>query len=83
MRTYQLYIRLENAWTWVCTIDAATHAEAFDMALPCLPSRDSDSPIRIEEDTEGAFRKPCPVRCNTNEAVVSQAGMLTVNEMEL
>ena len=52
----------EERWKWVCTIDAATHAEAFAMALDRLSSAGLDDPVRIEEDTEGSFRKPWPGR---------------------
>ncbi|HEY2586360.1 MAG TPA: hypothetical protein VGI81_11405 [Tepidisphaeraceae bacterium] len=62
MRTYQLYRRKENAWDWVGTLDAPTHADAFRAALLCLAPGDERRPIRIEQDTEGAYRKPCKPR---------------------
>lgn len=58
MRAYQLYLKEDNAWVWVGTIDAATHAEAFRLALLSLGPGDEDRPIRVEQDTEGAYRKP-------------------------
>lgn len=58
MRTYQLYLKDENAWVWVGTLEAATHADAFRSALLCLGSGDDQRPIRIEQDTEGAYHKP-------------------------
>jgi hypothetical protein len=58
VRRYQLYIRKEDAWEWIGTIDAATHADAFQLALQCLGPGDNDRPIRIEEDTERTYRKP-------------------------
>ena len=65
METYQLHVRVEGAWAWVCTIDADTHADAFRFALLCLNREGgSDRPIRFETDTDGAFRKPCPHACD-------------------
>lgn len=60
MRAYQLHVKVEGAWEWVCTIDAPTHAEAFRQALICIGRANQERPIRLEQDTEGAFRKPCP-----------------------
>ena len=57
MRAYQFYVKRNHDWTWVGTIDAATHADAFRQALLCLRAGDEDRPIRLEEDTEGAYRK--------------------------
>lgn len=57
MRTYQLYLKDERAWDWVGTIDAPTHADAFREALLSLRPGDDTRPIRIEEDTERAYRK--------------------------
>lgn len=59
MRAYQLYVKVDRAWSWVCTLDAPTHAEAFRQALLCLRGDDHERPIRLEQDIEGAFRKPC------------------------
>ena len=59
MRIYQLHVKVDGAWSWVCTIDAGSHAEAFEAALRCLGSADGDRPIRLEQDIEGAYRKPC------------------------
>lgn len=57
MRAYQFYVKRNHNWTWVGTIDAATHADAFRQALLCLGPGDEDRPIRLEQDTEGAYRK--------------------------
>lgn len=67
MRAYQLHVKVEGAWAWVCTIDAATHADAFRQALRCVGSNNQNRPIRFEEDTEGAFRKPCAQHCHCEE----------------
>ena len=58
MRTYQLYLRDQKAWDWVGTIDAPTHAEAFRTALLSLGPGDEKRPILIQQDIEGAYRKP-------------------------
>lgn len=58
MRAYQLYIKEKDAWVWVGTIDAPTHAEAFRFALLCLEPGDEDKAIRLEQDMAGDYRKP-------------------------
>ncbi|HEY2586960.1 MAG TPA: hypothetical protein VGI81_14540 [Tepidisphaeraceae bacterium] len=58
MRAYQLHVKVDGAWSWICTIDAPTHAEAFQRALLCLSPSELERPIRVEEDVEGAYRKP-------------------------
>ena len=58
MRCYQLHVKIDGAWSWVCTIDASAHEEAYRIALRCLGPADQERPIRIEQDTEGAYRKP-------------------------
>lgn len=59
MSAYQLYLRDdENSWDWIGTLEAATHAEAFRLVLRCLGPGDHERPIRVEQDTEGVFRKP-------------------------
>jgi hypothetical protein len=63
MRAYQLYLRVEGAWSWLCTLDAPTHADAFRQVLLCLRGDEPLRPIRVEEDTEGTFRKPCERGC--------------------
>ncbi|HEY2588719.1 MAG TPA: hypothetical protein VGI81_23455 [Tepidisphaeraceae bacterium] len=68
MRAYQLHVKVEGAWAWVCTIDAPTHADAFRQALLCIGGDNQDRPIRLEQDTEGAFRKPCPLSCKGDES---------------
>jgi len=60
MNSYQLHIKVERAWVWICTIDAPTHAEAFRHVLICLRPDEHAHPIRLEQDTENAYRKPCP-----------------------
>lgn len=60
MNVYQLYIKTGEQWEWLCTIDAATHAEAFHRAVLCLGQAHYDKPIRLEQDLEGVYRKPCP-----------------------
>lgn len=59
VRSYQLYIRVEGAWQWSCTLDAETHADAFRRVLLCLGRDDEHRPIRLEEDLDGSYRKPC------------------------
>lgn len=58
MRAYQLYLKGDRAWDWIGTIDADTHADAFQAALQCLGPGDDQRPIRLEQDIEGAYRKP-------------------------
>jgi hypothetical protein len=58
VRAYQLYLRNEKSWDWIGTIDADTHADAFRTALLCLGPGDDQRPIRLEQDIEGAYRKP-------------------------
>jgi len=60
MKTYQLYIKIDGRWEWLCTFDAGTHAEAFHRALHCLGEAHQNTPIRLEQDTETGYRKPCP-----------------------
>ncbi|HEY2587027.1 MAG TPA: hypothetical protein VGI81_14875 [Tepidisphaeraceae bacterium] len=59
MRAYQLHVKVDGGWSWICTIDAATHAEALHRALRCLSPGEIERPIRVEQDTEGVYRKPC------------------------
>lgn len=58
MRAYQLYLRGDASWDWIGTIDADTHADAFRAALLRLAPGDEQRPIRLEQDVEGAYRKP-------------------------
>jgi len=60
MNTYQLYIKIDGGWEWLCTFDAASHAEAFHRGLHCLGEVHQDKPIRLEQDVETGYRKPCP-----------------------
>jgi hypothetical protein len=62
MKTYQLYIKTEGRWEWLCTFDAGSHAEAFHRGLHCLGPAHQDKPIRLEQDDETGYRKPCPAR---------------------
>lgn len=62
-RTYQLYVRVDRAWSWICTFEAPTHAEAFRHVLACLRADERERPIRLEQDTEGTFCKPCNRGC--------------------
>jgi hypothetical protein len=57
--SYQLYLKTQgNSWDWIGTFDAATHADAFRMALLSLGPGDERRPIRVEQDIDGAYRKP-------------------------
>jgi hypothetical protein len=59
VRAYQLYLKGNgNAWEWIGTLEAATHADAFGQALLCLSADEMGRPVRIEEDHERAYRKP-------------------------
>lgn len=58
VRAYQLYVMREKSWDWIGTIDANSHAEAFQAALLSLGPDDENLPIRLEQDVEGAYRKP-------------------------
>ena len=60
MRAYQLHVKVDGGWSWIGTLDAETHADAFRQALLALGHGDADRPIRFEQDTEGSYRKPCP-----------------------
>jgi hypothetical protein len=68
IRVYQLYVRRDGAWSWVCTFDAPSHAEAFRRVLLCLRGDEFERPIRLEQDTEGTFRKPCDRHCGGADA---------------
>jgi len=72
LRAYQLYIKERDAWVWVGTIDAPTHAEAFRFALLCLEPGDEDKPIRLEQDMEGDYRKPLEQGAQPRPEAVSQ-----------
>ena len=57
--SYQLYLKTPgNSWDWIGTFDAATHADAFRTALLSLSPGDESRPIRVEQDIDGAYRKP-------------------------
>lgn len=58
-RAYQLHVKVDGGWSWVGTIEAPTHADAFRQALLALGPADKERPIRFEQDLEGAYRKPC------------------------
>lgn len=58
MRAYQLYLKGEASWDWIGTIDANSHADAFQAVLQRLGPGDEQRPIRLEQDVEGAYRKP-------------------------
>jgi hypothetical protein len=47
-RTYQLYVKVAGRWTWLCDIQAATHADAFRDAMLCLKPEHYDKPIKLE-----------------------------------
>ncbi len=47
-RTYQLYVKLDGRWTWLCDIEADSHAKAFQEAMLCLKPEHYDKPIRLE-----------------------------------
>jgi hypothetical protein len=65
-RVYQLYVRADDgAWSWICTFGAPCHAEAFRQTLACLRGDEFERPIRLEQDTEGAFCKPCDRGCGS------------------
>ena len=73
MKRYQLYVKIQNSWDWLCSIDSLTHAEAFHRTLTCLGDLHQDKPIRLEQDIEGAYYKPCCAngarqQLQTNEA---------------
>jgi hypothetical protein len=57
MNRYQLHVREDGRWEWLCTIEAATHAEAFHRAIQCLGDDHYNKPIRLEQDLEGAYFK--------------------------
>ena len=59
MNQYQLHVRDGGRWMWLCTLEAASHAEAFHRALTCLGQAHYEKPVRLEQDLEGAYRKPC------------------------
>lgn len=63
VRAYQLYVHVDRAWSWVCTFEAPTHADAFRQGLACLRGDEHDRPIRLEQDIEGTFCKPCNRGC--------------------
>ena len=61
MNHYQLYFREGGRWEWLCTIEAANHVIAFHLTLVFLGERHRHKPIRLDQDLEGVYRKPCPV----------------------
>ena len=60
LKSYQLHVREDGRWEWLCTVEADTHAEAFHSALLGMGGEHYRKPIRVEQDTDGAYRKPCP-----------------------
>ena len=59
MNRYQLHVREEARWEWLCTVEADSHAEAFHRAILALGGEHYHKPIRPEQDTGGDYRKPC------------------------
>jgi hypothetical protein len=64
MNAYQLHVKVEGEWEWICTVDAETHPEAFRKAMLCLESRHYDKQIKLEQEAPGGEgkRKPCAPR---------------------
>jgi hypothetical protein len=49
LNKYQLYVRVNGRWDWLCDIEAESHPAAFRKAMLCLTPEHYDKPIRLEQ----------------------------------
>lgn len=57
-KTYQLHVKLDGRWQWLCDIEAESHSDAFRQAVLCLKPEHYDKPIRLEQVMGAGERKP-------------------------
>ena len=50
MNRYVLYVKENDVWQFVASIEAPTHSDAFRMAIPELRREYYHSPIRLEQE---------------------------------
>jgi hypothetical protein len=46
---YQLYLKIEDVWQFVCEIEAANHSEAFGKAMMAMKPEHYCCQLRLEQ----------------------------------
>jgi hypothetical protein len=49
LRTYRIYVHLNNHWVWQCDVEAESHSLGLRQVAALLEPDLEDKPIRVEQ----------------------------------
>ena len=49
LRTYRIYVHLDNHWVWQCDVEAESHCLGLRQVAALLEPNLDDKPIRVEQ----------------------------------
>jgi hypothetical protein len=49
LRTYRIYVHLNNHWVWQCDVEAESHSLGLRQVAALLAPDLDDKPIRVEQ----------------------------------
>lgn len=53
LRTYRIYVHLDNHWVWQCDVEAESHSLGLRQVAALIEPDLDDKPIRVEQASAG------------------------------